>query len=213
MTPGAGGREGCGLGPSAAPVFPGSLSVGGFSSSLPLLPRSSPAPVFGQGREAQQKQAQCPAQREPAVPRPEQGGPRGVGVRRHQCGHQHHCQHPPDCHRYGVREGGPGSGCRAVCSQVQAGPGTGVPLPGAPGTCAHFLCLRPRPQDLVPLRGQTATVVQQPVLFEHLPPALGSAPSGASPHTCVRWELGFPPRSLIETEAGLGGTPCLASLH
>lgn len=29
------------------------------------------APLFGQGREAQQKQAQCPAQRKPPVPSPE----------------------------------------------------------------------------------------------------------------------------------------------
>lgn len=64
MTPGAGeggGQEGCGLGPGAAPVLPGPLSVGGFSSSLPLHPTSSPPPCLAKvGKPSRSKHSALP---------------------------------------------------------------------------------------------------------------------------------------------------------
>lgn len=58
---GGAGREGCGLGPGAAPVLPGPLSVGGFSSSLPLLPPSSLPPCLAKvGKPSRSKHSALP---------------------------------------------------------------------------------------------------------------------------------------------------------
>lgn len=54
---------------------------------------------IGEGREAQQKQAQRPTKRQLTVQISQQGGPRGVGVCRLQCRHEHHCQHAPPSNR------------------------------------------------------------------------------------------------------------------
>lgn len=55
---------------------------------------------IGEGREAQQKQAQRPTARQLTVQISQQGRPWGVGVCRLQCCHEHHCQHAPPSNWY-----------------------------------------------------------------------------------------------------------------
>lgn len=62
----------------------------------------SPQPCYfiGEGREAKQREAQRPIERQLTVQIPQQGGPWGVGVCRLQRRHEHHCQHASPSNRY-----------------------------------------------------------------------------------------------------------------